>query len=757
MSYLDGLNEMQREAVTTINGPVLVVAGPGSGKTRVLTYRIAHLIESGVPPYHILALTFTNKAAKEMKERIAAVVGNKANYVWAGTFHSIFARILRTEAKHIGFPSDFTIYDAADAKSLIKTIVKEMNLDPKVYADNAVASRISNAKSNLISPSMYENDSVLRTEDNADKKPELFKIYKTYAMRCKRAGAMDFDDLLYQLYILFHKNPENILDKYREKFPYLLVDEFQDTNFLQSAIVSKLVKYENSPQNICVVGDDAQSIYSFRGATIQNILDFERDFPSLTTIKLEQNYRSTDYIVQAANEIITNNTNQIPKKIWSNKGAGEKIKILKTSTDAEEGNRIAASIQEQKNKFLYAFKDFAILYRTNSQSRVFEEQLRRFNIPYRIYGGMSFYQRKEIKDVVAYLRLTLNPLDDEAFRRSINTPKRGIGDSTVDQIAQYAEANRMSMFQVLMTEFIETFSTKAANGLKSFRDMILSFRAKNQEGPDAYEIAHLIINQSTFLSNLKEDKTIEGQSRYENVIALLDGIKEFVENDEIIDEATLPDKSLTSYLQNIALVSDLDKEDDDDNKVTLMSVHAAKGLEFKSVFVTGMEENLFPSFMSKSSMEGIDEERRLFYVAVTRAEANLTISYANSRYQYGNVKFNEPSRFLNEISADNFDNHEIISKQTSVTSTAPISGVSGAFNRPSVKVIHSTNVDISNFKASPESELQEGKVVLHQRFGKGTIMSIEGGIGNKVASISFEEAGIKKIMLKFAKLQVLEN
>ena len=535
------------------------------------------------------------------------------------------------------------------------------------------------------------------------------------------------------------------------------MDEFQDTNFLQSAIVSKLVKYENSPQNICVVGDDAQSIYSFRGATIENILDFERDFPSLTTIKLEQNYRSTDYIVQAANEIITNNTNQIPKKIWSNKGAGEKIKILKTSTDAEEGNRIAASIQEQKNKFLYAFKDFAILYRTNSQSRVFEEQLRRFNIPYRIYGGMSFYQRKEIKDVVAYLRLTLNPLDDEAFRRSINTLKRGIGDSTVDQIAQYAEANRMSMFQVLMTEFIETFSTKAANGLKSFRDMILSFRAKNQEGPDAYEIAHLIINQSTFLSNLKEDKTIEGQSRYENVIALLDGIKEFVENDEIIDEATLPDKSLTSYLQNIALVSDLDKEDDDDNKVTLMSVHAAKGLEFKSVFVTGMEENLFPSFMSKSSMEGIDEERRLFYVAVTRAEANLTISYANSRYQYGNVKFNEPSRFLNEISADNFDNHEIISKQTSVTSTAPISGVSGAFNRPSVKVIHSTTVDITNFKASPESVLQEGKVVLHQRFGKGTIMSIEGGIGNKVASISFEEAGIKKIMLKFAKLQVLEN
>lgn len=752
MDYLDGLNEVQRNAVTTIEGPVLVVAGPGSGKTRVLTFRIAHLINSGIPPYKILTLTFTNKAAKEMKERISKVVGDKANQVWAGTFHSIFARILRVEAEKIGFTSNFTIYDSQDSKTLLKNIVKDLKLDPKKYPENQILGRISNAKSNLISPVMYERDAVIRQEDNAQKRGEMYRIYKIYAARCKRAGAMDFDDLLYQLYILLHKNPDNIVEKYRERFPYILVDEFQDTNFLQYAIVKKLVKYEGSSQNICVVGDDAQSIYSFRGATIQNILDFERDYPTLNTFKLEQNYRSTDYIVQAANEIINFNKNQIQKKIWSDKGAGEKIKLVKTLTDAEEGSRVAGAIMEQRNSRHYDYKDFSILYRTNSQSRVFEEHLRRHNIPYRIYGGLSFYQRKEVKDTVAYLRACINPNDDEALRRIINYPKRGIGKTTIDKVATIASENEKSLWSVITEIEKYELGSRPTKLLGSFRAMIHSFAQKNAADPEgnAYEIALHIANKSTILSSLKADTSIEGISRYDNVSGLLDSIQEFVDNDELIDEATIPDKSLTTYLQNVALVSDMDKEDDDNNKVTLMSVHAAKGLEFKSVFVTGMEENLFPSFMSKDKPEGIDEERRLFYVAVTRAEEMLMLSYTNSRYQFGQMRFNEPSRFLKEISPINLEDGASL-----ISTTARVTGA------PKMKKINfqrrSATTEIpSDFIVSPTSAIQEGKTVLHLRFGKGKVIEIQGGAGNKVASVEFKEAGVKRIMLKFAKLQVLD-
>lgn len=749
-AYLEQLNDVQRGAVTTIEGPVLVVAGPGSGKTRVLTFRIAHLIEQGVAPWEILALTFTNKAAREMKDRIEKVVGTKAQRVWAGTFHSIFARLLRGEADKIGYPSNFTIYDSDDSKSLLKNIIKELNLSKDQYNENAILTRISSAKSNLISPEAYEQNAELMAQDKQTKRPFLHRIYKEYVSRCKRAGAMDFDDLLYQLYVLLHQYPE-VADKYRQRFRYLMVDEFQDTNYLQYSIVKKLVLYPGSPQNVCVVGDDAQSIYAFRGATIDNILDFKKDFANLQTFKLEQNYRSTQHIVEAANKVISFNRRQIPKTIWTSKTDGQKIKILKTQSDQEEAKRIADLILEQKNRYHFRNIDFAILYRTNAQSRPFEESLRRQNIPYRVYGGMSFYARKEIKDVIAYLRLIINQNDDEALRRIINTPRRGIGDATLEKIVQLASSKSQTLWQTL-PEYEGTPREK--NALQNFVAMTKAFIHKSLKS-NAYEIASYVVKQSTMMDTLKQDTSMEGIGRLENVNALLDAISEFAESDEVSDDIIMPDKSLSTYLQNIALVTDADNADPDADVVTLMSVHSAKGLEYKSVILGGLEEDLFPSFMSKDTPDGLDEERRLFYVAITRAEEFLTLAYATSRYRHGQMKFSEPSRFLDEIPMESTDSLGGLTAIRRESNAPQTSRVSGNFSRISTP---QPVVNTADFKAAKPDDIEIGQKILHLKFGEGKVTAIEGAKDNRIATIHFKDLTDqpqRKIMLKFAKLQIL--
>lgn len=759
-TYLAGLNDVQRQAVTHTDGPVLVVAGPGSGKTRVLTYRIAHIIQQGTAPWEILALTFTNKAAREMKERIAQVVGQRANNVWTGTFHSIFARILRVEAEKIGYPSNFTIYDSDDTKSLLGTIIKEMNLDKNTYNVNAVRSRISQAKSALITPTLYRKNQELMEQDRMAKRPYVVEIYHKYTARCKRAGAMDFDDLLYRLFELLQKNPDGVLEKYREKFRYVLVDEFQDTNHLQYAIIRKLVDYPESPRNICVVGDDAQSIYAFRGATIQNILDFEKDFAKfgIQTFKLEQNYRSTEHIVQAANEIITFNRNQIPKKIWSDKGQGQKIKVIKALTDTEEGKRVVDTILEQKNRFHLSNGEIAILYRTNAQSRIFEEYLRRYNVAYRVFGGLSFYQRKEVKDLIAYLRLVVNQQDEEALRRVINYPKRGIGKTTLDKIGQQAADQSSSLWDALTAVKI---SSRAMNSIQAFKRMIATY-AERAKTENAFDIAQDLAHDSGLLDTLKGDTTVEGMGRMENINALLDGIKTFVEDD---DESTLgdqvSDKSLASYLQNIALLTDLDDEEKLGDYVTLMSVHSAKGLEFKSVFLVGLEEKLFPSFMAMETPEGLDEERRLFYVAITRAEQFLTLSYASSRYRYGQMRYNEVSRFLEEIPRDHVESTSVVrSRFSREEHRAQPTGASvkGVFKNRTNARNAPLKADPNTFAPSPSSEIQAGMKVLHLKFGEGKVLSIDGSTDNRIATIYFQDIDNpqRRIMLKFAKLQILD-
>ena len=752
--YLSALNDVQRIAVTNTEGPVLVVAGPGSGKTRVLTYRIAHLIEEGVAPWEILALTFTNKAAKEMKERIRKVVGDKADQVWAGTFHSIFAKILRVEATKIGYQSNFTIYDSDDSKSLIGAIVKEMNLDKTVYNINTIRARISSAKSNIIPPRLYKENPELMEQDRMAKRPQTHVIYEKYVKRCKRAGAMDFDDLLYQLYVLWYEDPDNVIEKYRKKFKYVLVDEFQDTNYLQYSILKRLVKYQGSPENICAVGDDAQSIYAFRGATIENILDFEKDFKALRTFKLEQNYRSTDHIVQAANEVISYNKKQIQKKIWSDKGTGHKIKVLKAIDHNEEGKRVVDTIVEQKNRQHLKNSEIAVLYRTNSQSRVFEEYLRRYNLTYRVYGGLSFYQRKEIKDLLAYLRLTINPNDEEALRRIINFPKRAIGNTTISKISELAAATDQSMWDCLP---IVTVSPKAKNAIQDFVSMMKVFMQKAVTG-NAYEVAAYVAKQSKLLDFFKRDTTIEGMNRLENIIALLDGIKDFVENDEEREGETVTDKSLGAYIQNIALLTDFDDESKTSaDSITLMSVHSAKGLEFKSVFVVGLEEKLFPSFMSLETADGIDEERRLFYVAITRAELFLTLSFANERYQFGKMRYNAPSRFIEEVSQNHLESSFPMRRATEATVSNGGAKVIGNFKNPRNTINTSLKVDPATFKPNASTEIQTGMKVLHLKFGEGKVLSIDGAETNRVATIFFKgvENPQRRIMLKFAKLQIL--
>lgn len=768
-AYLQQLNEVQRQAVTTTEGPVLVVAGPGSGKTRVLTFRIAHLIQQGVPPWEILALTFTNKAAREMKERIERVVGERASRVWAGTFHSIFARILRIEADKIGYPSDFTIYDTDDTKSVLGAIITEMGLNKDQYNVNFLRNRISSAKSNLITPKLYRTRKDLLDEDHMAQRPRTVEVYEKYMARCKRSGAMDFDDLLLRMFELLQNHPD-VCDKYRQRFRYLLVDEFQDTNFLQYAIVRKLVHYPGSPCNICVVGDDAQSIYGFRGATIRNILEFESDFKNfgIKVFKLEANYRSTEHIVQAANELIAHNTRQIPKTIYSQKGPGERIKLIRAMTDSEEGRRVADTILELKNRHHLRNSDFAILYRTNAQSRIFEEHLRHYNIPYRVFGGMSFYQRKEIKDLIAYLRLAVNPRDDEALRRIINYPRRGIGNTTLDKLGNLASQLDLTMWEALPRL---DAGTRTNTLLQEFRHLIESFQQKAAQ-TDAYTAASYIAQHSGLLKELGADKTPEGLQRFENVTGLLDGIKAFVENDvlETGQEAST-DRSLAAYLQNIALVTDLDQADDDGDYVTLMSVHSAKGLEFKSVFVTGLEEQLFPSYLSLDSPEAIDEERRLLYVAITRAEQFLTLSFAHSRYRYGQQRMCEPSRFLSEIAPEHLDQtspHGSLSRapfgrfenrmgprSTQTQSAPPRSGVSGNFKKPRQQTLRA---DPATFKPSPPEAIQPGMKVLHLQFGEGKVLKVDGARDKRVATVFFPDLDTdqeKRIMLKFAKMQII--
>ena len=758
-SYLDQLNDVQRMAVSTMDGPVMVIAGPGSGKTRVLTYRIAHLLNNGILPWQILALTFTNKSAKEMKERIEKIVGSGANRVWAGTFHSIFARILRVEAHRIGYPNDFTIYDTDDSKSVIKEIIKTLKLDPKVYNVGAIRARISSAKSNLITPKAYVVNEDLMTSDKMNRRPMTHLIYEKYTHKCLKAGAMDFDDLLLQMFKLLYQNPDEIRLKYQRQFQYLMVDEFQDTNFLQYEILKLLCVYKGSPQNICIVGDDAQSIYSFRGATIENILMFEQDFPRLKTYKLEQNYRSSDHIVAAANEVINYNKNQIQKKIWTENIGGHKIKVIKAVTETDEGKRIADSIVEQKNRFGLANRQIAILYRTNSQSRVFEECFRRSNIAYRIYGGMSFYSRKEIKDLIAYLRLTINPKDNEALKRVINFPRRGIGKTTIDNLIALSNDNDMSIMEVLTQV---DFNARSKKSIGVFMQIIQKCAYKTKE-LNAYDAALFIARTSGLIAHLKADTTIEGMNKLENVNSLLDGIKDFVEDDTLEEgeDATVQDRSIAGYLQNISLMTDADQDDGEQDTVTLMSVHAAKGLEYKSVFVVGLEENLFPSYMSMSSPEQIDEERRLFYVAITRAEVHLTLSYANSRYQYGQMRFNDASRFLEEVPESSIDAISSIKRNAGgfsdggSTSGLGTPKLLGNFKKIS-RAPKSLAIDPKDFKPSPSDAIKEGMKILHMKFGEGIVQSID---DRSVATIVFDQLSDnseKRIMLQFAKLQILD-
>ncbi len=751
MDYLNELNDVQRQAVQTTEGPVMVIAGPGSGKTRVLTYRIAHLIESGVYPEQILALTFTNKAAREMKERIEGVVGDRARGVWAGTFHSIFARILRVEAPHLDYPSNFSIYDTEDSKSVLTRIIKEMHLDKNNYPVNTVRARISSAKSNLITPKLYSRDQELMGVDRFNRRPMLYAVYNNYVSQCKKAGAMDFDDLLYRMYELLQKNPDDVVEKYQRRFSYLLVDEFQDTNFLQYAIIKKLVKYPGSNENVCIVGDDAQSIYSFRGATIDNILSFQHDFPKLQVFKLEQNYRSTHFIVEAANRVISQNRKQIQKQIWTDKLEGAKIKLVRTMADNEEGKRVADLIVEYKNRYHVSNREIAILYRTNAQSRVFEEYLRRYNISYRIFGGLSFYQRKEVKDLIAYLRLVVNHRDEEALRRIINYPKRGIGQRTIEQFSEYASEHSMSLWESL-SQYKST--SRVRKQIDQFVRQIQKFRAKASQ-LNAFEAASHIAHHSGIVDALKSDNSLEGLGRLENLTALLDGIKEFSEYDEADGDLLTTDKSLASYLQNIALVTDLDEESNEQDYVTLMSVHAAKGLEFDAVFVVGLEEKIFPSFLAMENGEDIDEERRLFYVAITRARKFLTLSFANSRYRFGKIVYNAPSRFLKEIPEKLMDMNFTTRSEVDTSQRARIKG---NFNvKPRVPRREAAVVP-SDFVAASPHEISTGMKVKHLRFGEGKVLNIDGYNDAKVATIFFQnvENPQRRIMLKFAKLQILE-
>ncbi len=763
MDYLDALNEPQREAVTYTEGPLMIIAGAGSGKTRVLTYRIAYLMQLGVEPFHILALTFTNKAAREMRQRIEKVVGNEARNLWMGTFHSVFSKILRIEAEKLGYTSNFTIYDTDDSKSLIKQILKELNLDDKVYKPSIVLNRISGAKNRLISWQAYINNPIFYAEDAAEMKPEMGRIYKTYCERCFQANAMDFDDLLFNTNVLF-RDYIDVLNKYQHKFRYVLIDEFQDTNLSQYLITKKLAAVN---QNICVVGDDAQSIYAFRGADIQNILNFAKDYPDLKTVKLEQNYRSTKTIVHVANKVIENNKDQLKKLVWTNNEQGALIVVLKAATDNDEGQQVANSLFEEKMQNHYHNRDFAILYRTNYQSRAFEEALRKKNIKYKVYGGLSFYQRKEIKDILAYLRFVINPKDEEAFRRIINLPKRGIGETTVQKIVVAAHENNLSLWEVVSQASKYLGKGRSISPIEDFALMIKEFQVV-VEKKDAYEAAFHIAKGSGLLRELFEDKTVEGRARYENVQELLNAVKEFV------DDPEREDKSLIAFLQEVALITTADEnegKDDDDDCVSLMTIHSAKGLEFKVVYIVGVEEDLFPSQMMLSSRADLEEERRLFYVAITRAEKKLFISYALQRYRFGNLRMCEPSRFIDEIDSQyittkNSHFSTLQGEETFTSFGKPLVRKAEDLspNRASIKTypiqnqrnLQKEHTPSPHFTASNPAQLREGMKVEHQKFGFGRILKIDNQGTDKRATILFEGAGEKTLLLSFAKLMIVE-
>ena len=758
MDYLSGLNPQQREAVLQTQGPVMIIAGAGSGKTRVITYRVAHLIKSGVDSFNILVLTFTNKAAREMRERIMHAAGPEAKNIWMGTFHSVFAKLLRVEADKIGYPNNFTIYDTDDSKSVLRAILKEMNLDDKLYNQNFVHNRISASKNNLISWQEYQQNEAIQADDFASGRGHLGKVYENYVNRCFRAGAMDFDDLLFKTNELLKLHPD-VLYKYQNKFKYLMVDEYQDTNFSQYLIVKKLAAIN---ENICVVGDDAQSIYAFRGANIQNILNFEKDYPDLKVFKLEQNYRSTQNIVNIANSIISNNKDQLKKNVFSEKEVGEKIKVMRAFSDNEEGKITAESIFQERTGKGLKWSDFAILYRTNAQSRSMEEALRKLNIPYKIYGGLSFYQRKEIKDLIAYFRLTFNPSDEEALKRVINYPRRGIGDTTVDRIIVAADQHKITPWEAISNpgQFLDSRSAATVLG---FVTMIQSFQVITKT-LSAYDAALYIAQHSGLLKDLYEDKSVEGLNRYENIQELLNGIKEFSEREDI------EEKGLDVFMQDIALLTNDDKDKNADaDTVSLMTIHSSKGLEFPHVHVVGLEENLFPSQMSLNSRTDLEEERRLFYVAVTRAETRLTISYATSRFKFGTLISCEPSRFLDEIDARYLEldftaksapaaGNPFFDDERSTWASRDTFSKPKAATAPPIKttsILTKAHVPTPGFAPSDTAGLQVGMEVEHERFGFGKVISLEGNKPDIKATIFFKEVGQKQLLLKFAKLRIV--
>ena len=770
-NYIDELNESQRAAVLYNEGPSLVIAGAGSGKTRVLTYKIAYLLESGYEPWSILSLTFTNKAAREMKARIAKQVGDQsARYLWMGTFHSVFSRILRVEAEAIGFTSSFTIYDTSDSKSLIRTIIKEMQLDEKVYKPGSVQGQISNAKNHLISPDAYAVNREMMEHDMAAKMPAIRDIYRRYWDRCRQAGAMDFDDLLFYTFLLFRDRPD-ILNKYREQFKYILVDEYQDTNFAQHSIVLQLSKEH---QKVCVVGDDAQSIYSFRGANIDNILKFTKLYQNTQVFKLEQNYRSTKTIVRAANSLIEKNREQIRKEVFSEKSQGEPIGVFQAYSDVEEGDIVSNKIMELRMAQHYGYDDFAILYRTNAQSRIFEEALRKRNLPYKIYGGLSFYQRKEIKDVIAYFRVVVNPNDEEAFKRIINYPARGIGDTTVGKIIEAANTHSVSLWDVLCSplEFGLNINKGTHTKLQGFRELIENFIRILSE-KNAYEMATSIVKEAGIVNDIYQDRTPENLSRQENIEELVNGIHDFCAMREEEGNESI---SLSDFLSEVSLLSDQDTDKSgDEPKITLMTIHSAKGLEFRNVFIVGMEENLFPSSMSGDSPRAMEEERRLFYVAITRAEDHCFLSFAKTRFKYGKMEFANPSRFLRDIDSsflklpqESVSGRHIDESPSRFRREQNERPARSLFNsekeraKPTFNAISTPKnlTKVENTQSRPASgapitDLQSGQQIEHERFGIGEVVKVEGSGENLKATVKFRNAGEKQLLLKFARFKVI--
>jgi len=788
--YLDELNAPQREAVEHKDGPIMIIAGAGSGKTKVLTTRIAHLMGyHHIDSFNILALTFTNKAAAEMKERVEKVLGNtEARNLYIGTFHSVFARILRAEANKIGYPNNFTIYDTDDAKSVVKTVINEMDLDDKHYKPNVVYNRISAAKNALIGPAEYINDWALQQEDARANRPAIGQIYDAYAKRCFKNGAMDFDDLLFKMYILLKNHPDS-LSKYQRKFKYIMIDEYQDTNTAQYEIIKLLGAMH---ENVCVVGDDAQSIYSFRGATIENILQFQKDYDEVKVVKLEQNYRSTKSILNVANEVIGNNKNQIEKRLFTDNEQGEKIRLVRTMTDNDEGKTVADTIQEQKLRNHYFNKDFAILYRTNAQSRSFEEALRRMGIAYRIYGGMSFYQRKEVKDFIAYLRVVVNPRDEEALKRIINYPVRGIGKTTIDKSVLFANENNLTLWDIFCNAAMYGFKAGTLEAIDNFVTMIKMFQSELTK-KNAYDVSILVGKSTNIVKELFNDKTTEGLARYENVQELLNSIKEFTETPMNEEDGEVGDKSLGGYLQQIVLLTDADDDKGESDVVKLMTIHAAKGLEFPVVFVGGLEETLFPNAMSINTREELEEERRLFYVAITRAKHKLWLTYANARYRFGQLQQNDSSRFLEEIPEAYLDKSYAGGGMKNSNGSTAFERMNRGFSggggnawtggggkssaaakaekqygappgkaatpgyiapKPLNKTVEHT--PSPDFVASDTSNLQAGQKVEHQKFGFGEVMKMEGAAHNPIATVNFELNGEKKIMLNYAKLRIVE-